>query len=237
MSLLPTPLPIRKFPLGWFYCKFGVFQRQAAPTSGMLTYYYCQAARLGKLPRPSRKGTGRADDPLLERMQVYGVLSSRTEIRGASTSKTLQTTAIAYRDLEQRPATGSSLDDVREDLFDELTLIAIEDPCVGVVSGCLLRHSAAAAASSSTSPLQQPQPPTRQLFDPRHDDPIIFHPVTRGAPSRPPLGGYISVSTTSVPDARSLGSSPTLTSNTTSSLASNLYSPGNGWICVEYFDY
>ncbi|KAG8960374.1 hypothetical protein FRC05_006958 [Tulasnella sp. 425] len=50
-------------------------------------------------------------------------------------NQTLRTIAIAYRDLEQWPPSGSSLDDSQEvpfdDLFDELTLIAItaiEDP-------------------------------------------------------------------------------------------------------------
>ncbi|KIO34730.1 hypothetical protein M407DRAFT_63790 [Tulasnella calospora MUT 4182] len=89
-----------------------------------------------------------------------------------------------------------------------------------------------AAQQSTSSPHQQlPQqpPPTRQLFDPRHDDPLRFHALTRGAgvPSKPPSGGYISASATSASDAQSLGSNLTLTSNTTSSSASNPYSPGN----------
>ncbi|KAG8931073.1 hypothetical protein FRC01_001890 [Tulasnella sp. 417] len=85
--------------------------------------------------------------------------------------------------------------------------------------------------SSSHPPLppQHPPQPTRQLFDSKHDDPLRFYALTRGAgvPAKPPSGGYISASATSVSDAQSMGSSLTLTSNTTSSSASNPYSPGN----------
>ncbi|KAG8982928.1 hypothetical protein FRB90_006455, partial [Tulasnella sp. 427] len=84
----------------------------------------------------------------------------------------------------------------------------------------------AALPSSSSSPPQHSQPQPRQLFDPRHDDPIRFGVLTRGAPAKPPSGGYISASATSLSDAQSMGSSLTLNSNTTSSSASNPYSPG-----------
>ncbi|KAG8897986.1 hypothetical protein FRB99_007736 [Tulasnella sp. 403] len=78
-----------------------------------------------------------------------------------------------------------------------------------------------------SQPISQPH---RLLFDPRRDDPVRFSVLNRTVPkppTGPPSGGYISASSTSVSDAQSLGSNYTLTSGTTSSSASNPYSPAH----------
>ncbi|KIO25937.1 hypothetical protein M407DRAFT_206309 [Tulasnella calospora MUT 4182] len=92
LQLQPTPLPTLKDCLQRCrccppLCLSGNSHSDGSTANSAFSNAKQLPARLGKLPRPSRKGTGRSDDPLLEPMQVYGVLSSRTEIRGMSTSK------------------------------------------------------------------------------------------------------------------------------------------------------